>query len=91
MANALTTAFVADEPEFASLRPDLLHSIRIVEVELRNSMQEAIDHFPVDVRVTLEAFVVESPRSFIRSILPILREMSNVMDWREIGFNNRRQ
>jgi hypothetical protein len=73
--------FVADEPEFASLRPDMLQNIRNSEVEMRTAMLEMISSFPDHWRPRLEPIIVTgTPKRLIRSLLPFFIELSKAFD-----------
>lgn len=76
---------VADSLEFSKLRPEILEGLRIAEREFRRIIREGIvAKFPEHLARTLEAVVTEVPADFIRAMLPMFTQYSELRDFAEI-------
>jgi hypothetical protein len=74
-------AFVADEPEFAALRPEMRQAIRDAETLQRTEMQEMLDSFPEHWKPLMELpVIIGVPRKFMRSLLPFFTELALATD-----------
>jgi hypothetical protein len=71
----LLVGFVADEPGFVELRPQLREMLKETETELRRSMADLVASFPDHWLATSDLgskFVVDIPKTFTRSLRPVL-------------------
>ncbi|MGA7240836.1 MAG: hypothetical protein WBY44_34455 [Bryobacteraceae bacterium] len=74
----------SEGPEFKKLRPDVREVARIAEVDFRKTMEEALERMPAHLAVGFRGMAAMIPARFVRVLLPVFQQQSELMDFAEI-------